>query len=248
MIRAVDCLSDVIQSGAKPRLWGCSDGHKYIVKTLGPKTDGYTALGQAKGMIADQIIGRLGNLMDAPIPQTRLVALPEGGLAHGSRFIKATPIRLKLRLGKMPTIPGGAVNRRRFAFMAVCDAWTAAQYPPRHQLLFAKDPPHCVFSFDHGDFFRSEVGQRWSASCVDGGSSCKPENFFLSQVFSFTPGELMEPVDNLAAVKGEAISDVVGIVPREWGITPEERRILIQTFTRRRDEVVRNVRTRGTVA
>src|SRR5258708_2004981 len=74
------------------------DGEQYAVK--GRQSECIGQLGKA--LVSEQVVGRLGCALDAPVASVRLVSVPEGliradaclqhicgGLAHGSKWIEA---------------------------------------------------------------------------------------------------------------------------------------------------------------
>ena len=147
------------KTGSQPVDLLCSDGNRYVVKALrldDPKS--------GRMLFNDYVIGTLGRLMKAPVPNIALISIAkdlieanadstEGmghlfpGIAHGSQFCDG----LGDRDNEFKYIEQ---NRSRFASILILHAW--ALYNDRH-FLYETRHPFRVFSVDHGKDRKSVV-------------------------------------------------------------------------------------------
>ena len=210
-----------------PVVLGCDDGRDYVVK--GAQT--------GKAVVNEQVVGRLGGLINAPIPSVQIVLVPTElvtiepeishvyhGFAHGS------PIQENCTDKRWLAHTDVSEKEARFAALAVLYGWTSANDP---QMIYSLDKPQLVWSVDHGNFFPG--GPDWSvtqlhtteAACVLANISavCKTQH-------------IQETLDVLAEVKPEQIAAAVAAPPPTWQITTEERRELAMMIERRRTELL----------
>jgi hypothetical protein len=218
---------------SKPVSLKCDDGAAYVVK--GPQ-DGRPDLSRA--IIADHVIGRLGNALGAPVPvalidvpeelraaQAELQHMTAGIVAHGSRLLDIATDQAGVQH------VGVAENRRRFALLAILYGWAHAG---DHQFLYEKNPPHQVYSVDHGHFFPG--GPNWTAASLEAGGAAQADALLVGA--GLTTADLKEGAERLAKVDGSAIAAIVASAPVEWGLTAEERAAMLAFLTKRRDELI----------
>jgi len=174
-VRTVKAITFLKRWGSfsQPVAVSCDDGDRYVIKGA--------QVGRA--IVNDHIVGRLGGLVDAPVGDVVFVdatdlariepqvAHVRHGLAHGTRLIPDTSDRLRYEYA------GRFENRERFA--ALCTLYSWAGCFQDHQFIYEENPPHAVYSVDHGHFFPG--GPNWSvagiqappAAVIDGDfSSC----------------------------------------------------------------------------
>jgi hypothetical protein len=204
-------------SHSSPVVLACSDGNEYVVK--GKRAD----LGKANSN--DQIIGRLGCAMGAPVPPVTIVNVPAdipanqeeirdfpSGLGHGSQFI-ADASRVKQGIANQ-NVPG---NRSRFAALAVMYGWACVQTD--HQ-FFYRDGTNLVMSFDHGHFFPG--GPNWSIQHLKSAPEAVPDAILVTGC-QLMDDEISQAKGLLAKVTSQDILAATAAPPAEWGLTLDER-------------------------
>jgi hypothetical protein len=212
-------------TASRPILVRCDDGREYVVK------------GSQAGrmLVNDHLVAKLGALLGAPVPEVELVAItPDliaaqtemshmtAGLAHGSRFIP------NCHDGGQHASPE---NRGRFARLAVLFGLVGAS---DHQYLHQNDPPHLVYSVDHGHFL--PCGPEWTAQSLEQAGPASPDDSVV-QTHQVTPDELAGAAVALEQVTDDAIVDIVGGLPSTWGVDEDDRLAMVAFFIRRREEM-----------
>jgi hypothetical protein len=192
-----------------------------------------------RSLVADQVVGRLAAVIEAPVPRVELVEVPDAlltpgsflehfqpGIAHGSEFIPGCTDSFYIQHRIEPG------NPERFAALAVLYGWTDSE---NRQYLYAKEAPHLVFSVDHGAFFTG-------SSDWDVGSLRTSMSADVDQLISIPAGlgrsVIRSAVDRLNAATDEVITEVIAAIPAEWGITLDERVVLAQYLGNRRDALL----------
>lgn len=152
------------KTASKPVLLRCDDDKEYVVK------------GQQAGRMIynDQVIGKLGKRMEAPVPKVVLVDLPEElinaepemshmtpGVSHGSLFITNSTERENDIMHTDIT-----ENVARFARLAALFGWVHAN---DRQFIYENSRPHLVYSVDHGHFLPK--GPAWTVASLNSASS-----------------------------------------------------------------------------
>ncbi|WP_027268929.1 HipA family kinase [Leptolyngbya sp. PCC 6406] len=212
---------------AQPVLLNCADGGQYMVK------------GRQAGrqIINDQVVARLGTLLGAPVGEPKLIDVPSAlieiepnlshlqpGIAHGTRFIPDCMDQPELIATSQPE------NRSRLARLAVLYAWVV---PGDWQFLFSKSPPRLVYSVDHGHFFPG--GPEWTVRDLQ--QAAPPYLPSCFSVCALTPEDWVEALLALSQIPEEEIVHTVAAIPEEWGLTIEERVVLVQYLLYRRSEL-----------
>ena len=203
---------------ASPVLLQCADGERYVVK------------GRQSGrqIINDQVVARLGCLLNAPVGIPHLVEISaelievnsnlagfSPGLAHGTLWIPDCVDDYEL-LGT-----GEAENRSRYALLAILYSWVMDN---DRQFLFKKSPPRIVYSVDHGHFFAG--GPDWTIELLRENLEPKIVDGFENCFFKSVDFRLMWTA--LEKIDKDNIFSVVGSLPGEWGITMDERKVLVE--------------------
>lgn len=186
-------------------------------------------------LINDQVVGRLGMALGAPvgepclveIPQALLDAEPEAshmaaGVAHATKLIPGCGGRMSYEHATETE------NRPRFARLAVLYGWMHAQ---DHQVIYLDDPPHTAYSVDHGHFFPS--GPMWTPATLQQASPVLPDPQIMAQC-GFAISDLREAGEALSVVTDVLIAEAIGIPPDAWGFTLADRVALAVYLSSRR--------------
>ena len=214
-------------TSSNPVLLACDDGREYVVKGA-----------QAGRMIVtDQVVGRLGTAMGAPVAEVGLVDVPRelinsepqmshmvAGESHGSVWISGCTDSQGM------TYSDQAENRSRFATLSVLFGWVVAS---DHQFVYKSSAPNLVYSVDHGHFFPGANG--WDMNSLAGAPPPEPDQQ-LRAGCSLTEDELREAQKLLLNVSDSAIAQAVASPPDGWGISMQERVALAAFLAKRRDE------------
>jgi hypothetical protein len=220
----------------------CADGNKYVVKGL--RNDEQ----QGRMVFNDQVAGRLGALLRAPVPEVNLVevtveliaANPNRngqmghlvpGTAHGSLRIDGVTERID-------NFDYADENRARYASLAIFFGWLVAG---DRQFIFRKTQPCLVYSHDHGHFFPG--GPNWTPANLRQVQAVQAEAALVTQL-KLRPDELAEACAPLRDVRPEQIAEVVALPPDEWGISLNERVALAEFLYERRANLLRSMRLR----
>jgi hypothetical protein len=216
-------------TSARPVLLSCDNGRDYVVK------------GQQAGrmLVNDQVIGRLGRALLAPVPRIAIITVPPElteseprmshmapGLSHGSQFLSD--------VGDSYTIEHTAhrANRARFARLAVL--WGLVSVFDR-QYLYSETEPPILYAADHGHAFpRGPVWNR-RALLSAGPAELDVE---LAHACQFTEREIAGARERLRGIDDARIADAVAAPPREWDFPMEDRAALAQYLSRRRWELL----------
>ena len=218
-------------SHSKPVALMCEGGGKYVVKAL--QANRIAEMGRV--LVNDQIVARLGELIQASVPHVALIDVPAeliahqpemshmmAGVAHGSQFVENVTEREVLAHVAIPE------NRPRFALLAILFGWIGAQ---DHQFVYSKSAPELVYSVDHGHFFPG--GPAWTELSLAGAPQPQPD-IQITNACNTTQPELHQAIRTLAAVGDEALVSVVSLPPDEWGLTMGDRVALLNFLKNRR--------------
>jgi hypothetical protein len=190
-------------------------------------------------LVNDQIVARLGELIHASVPRAALIDVPAelianqsemshmmAGIAHGSQFVENVTERMGFEHAAITE------NRPRFALLAVLFGWTGAQ---DHQFVYAKTAPQLVYSVDHGHFFPG--GPSWTEPSLRAAPQSQLDTQ-ITQACNATQAELHAAIRELSAIDDQALTSVVALPPDEWGMTMEDRIVLVEFLIRRRAELL----------
>lgn len=215
------------ETSAKPAVLGCSDGNDYVVK--GSQT--------GKVVVNEQVVARLGHMLDAPIPPVQLIGVTtdlhsicshlryiQAGYAHGSRLINDCSDKRWL------SKENDAENGPRIAALAVLYGWMQAGDP---QLIYSLAKPKLVWSVDHGHFFPN--GPEWTISDLRGAG---PATVFADLLSACDRSEVHAVMERLSTINSEAIAGVVAVPPTGWKFSMEERIELAVFLDSRRSDLL----------
>jgi hypothetical protein len=219
-------------STSRPVELACDDGFEYVVK------------GQQAGrsIVSDQLIGRLGIAMEAPVAPVALVDVPaelialqlemshfQPGIAHGSRRVPDCSLgREGFRETSLPQ------NRDRFARLAILYGWVIAN---DYQFIYDNGPPPLVHSVDHGDFLPG--GEDWTVSSLTNTTSTPAAlDHMVMTVCSCKPQEIAEAAAQFRSIDDTVLAEAVSAPPDTWGCSLDERVALAEFLSRRREELL----------
>ncbi|WP_231866947.1 HipA family kinase [Anabaena sp. 4-3] len=212
-------------SSARPVLARGIDKCEYVVK------------GRQAGrqIITDQIVARLGLAMKAPVGRPQIVEIPlelleldsgfsflSPGTAHGTHFI---PNCFDDRDASKYKHHSG--NQERFAFLSVLFGWV---YSQDEQFIYQTTHPSLVYSVDHGRFFPD--GYAWTVQSLQNAPNPEVDRRLVLSC-SLTNDEIRRGLLALEAVTEEEIIQAVASPPDEWGITINERMVMIEYLIKR---------------
>jgi hypothetical protein len=213
-------------TSSSPALFICDDGGQYVVKGV-----------QAGRMIVnDNLAARIGRRIGAPVPDVAIVHVPSElvalepelsyftpGPSHGSRFISNT---------HDGTVQHTATNRARFAILAILFGLVVAS---DHQFLYENEPPHLVYSADHGHFF--PAGPGWTADSLHAADPASPD-LFLTNTAGLDISDLQAAATGLSELDDSFLKMVTSQVPDTWGLALAERHALVTFLGSRRDSLL----------
>lgn len=228
------CLS---QSASAPVLYR-ANGDRWVVK-LPHRQSGH---GSVKAMVSEQVAGRCGILIGAPVPEVGLLKLspdlwppPEDwdrdqvidvGVYHCSRFHEGFGDRFD-------GLDYIEENRGRFAYLELLYRWVHCESD--HQLIYREEPPYDVLSVDHGAFLPG--GPDWSLSSLwSAGCSPAAQPFFGPA--GLTRTDRSPAIDALRRVTDVQIAAIPVAIPASWGISNEERLAIAAFLACRRDALI----------
>lgn len=212
-----------------PVVLACDDGREYVIK-------GRQA---GRAIVNDQVIGRLGLVIGAPVGIVTLVNVPQeliavepsmqhmpSGVSHGCLWIPGCTERAWLEHALQPE------NRSRFALLAVLYGWV---YASDHQVIYENMPPHLVHSVDHGHFLPG--GPNWTVAGLWAAAAARPEGIIV-QGCGLTAIDMRSACQELRKATDPVIAEAVAVPPDDWGMIMDERIALAEYLARRRDELL----------
>lgn len=215
---------------SRPILLGCDDRHDYVVKSA-------TRPQLLRSICSDQIMGHIAAAIGAPVPEVRLVEIPQAiisatpeiadvpaGIAHGSRYMSnASKTRQGIKFVNVPE------NRPRFALLALM--YGLAGVASDHQ-FFYEDTTNIVWSFDHGHFFHG--GPHWTIETLQAAPPVDFDLLLVEDCLLEVP-ELAAAAQSLVNLVDAAIASAVASPQEAWNIVMEERVAIAQHLRSRAD-------------
>jgi hypothetical protein len=221
----VETFFGALQGASNAARVKCKDGSERAIKRA--------SLG--KHVIAEHIVGRIGQLMGAPVGDVGFVVVPPAlsatqpelvafgtTLCHSTAWIPNAGDRLTLEHANEP------YNRDRFALIVVLYSLAHAEDP---QVLYAATTPRLVYSVDHGHFLYGGPGS-WTEQTLS--TSPNPSLHRWGSQVELAASELSQARTALESVSDNDLEKIVRGPPDEWGATPSLRVALQEYFRRRR--------------
>lgn len=217
------------QSYSHPVALACDDGEIYVVKGR--------QLNNGRVAVNEQIVGRLGMKLGAPVGQVVLVEISAellaieprlqhlpSGLAHGSLHVPDCTDRMLIDHATVPA------NRSRFARLAFLYGWMHAG---DHQLIYSKSE-NIVYSVDHGHFFPG--GPDWTTATIRSAPSARIDPLF--DPCALTPDEIAEARAALDAITNAEIAMAIAAPPSSWNFSLDDRVAMADYVARRREDLL----------
>lgn len=237
--RVIDAESFVrrVPSGSgDPAVFDCGDEKRYFVK--GTQT--------RRAAVTDQIVGRVGMVIGAPVANVVLVNVPnvltenepalydatdggtvfEPGLGHGSEEI----YRCEDRHDVMTY--GHGENRDRFALLAVLYGLFQAS---DHQYLYERQAPRRAWSVDHGRFLPG--GHEWTRETLRAARPAELDETIMYGA-DVSDARLRRAASSLRLLTDERIAQAVAAPPKCWGVSFLDRVALAMYLATRRDRLL----------
>jgi hypothetical protein len=194
-------------------------------------------------IVNDHVVGRLGAALGAPVGAVALVDVPAElvalqpemqhmlpGTCHGSLYLPHVSEREGLMHWDVPQ------NKRRFARLAVLYGWVVAS---DHQFVYENSPPNLVYSVDHGHFFPG--GPNWTEAALVAAPA--PDlDLTLTCSCNLAASEIAAAKAALLGIDDAVIADAVAGPPDAWGMTEDERVVLAQYLSIRREQLSAKLR------
>jgi hypothetical protein len=217
-------------SAARPVLARGIDKCEYVVK------------GQQAGrqIVNEQVVARLGMAIGAPVGEPCIVEISEELIAEDSRFSYLTPGTAHATLyipqcsseREAVNYTNQPENRERFALLILLYGWL---YPNDYQFIYKNARPNLVYSVDHGHFFPG--GPEWKQhNLLEAASAEIDQRLVLACKLKLE--DIKRQLQVLDAVSEETIIQAVAAVPREWGLTIDERVTLVEYIVKRRQDLL----------
>lgn len=194
--------------------------------------------------VTEQIVGRLGHLIGAPVCDSKLISLDEivgweirpgtgrlveAGYAHGSRAVEPT-----LETREMRFRADDDNSRRHCGLYALSD-WL---YCGDLQWLRATDEDNAYYSHDHGFFL---TGLDWTRDSL---AACGAEQGPITiDPNHLDPIELGRLADALEGLSLADVEDAISGLPASWPVSDEELAAVAQFADMRKAPVAARLRT-----
>lgn len=195
-----------------------------------------------RSLFNEQVIGRLGQALGAPVPPIALIDVPNeliaglfqmrhmlDGIAHGSRVISHVTDSDTVRNYRIPE------NRARFAALAVLYGWVGVDDVWELEFIYDQSPSGMVYSVDHGDFFPR--GPEWRARDLERHPPAIP-NPTLRFRCGLRRAELSAVAAELSRMSNTMIAEAVSAPPDRWEVPIEDRIAVARYLSLRRDELL----------
>ena len=200
-------------------------GVEYAVKLNRPD--------QPRARSSDQVVGRLGLAIGAPVVDVGLMDVPAAylppavdpawaGIGHASVLILDATDRMDVQ--------HVAPNADRFGALAVLYTWASQQGNADRQVIYDR-MTHVMYSVDHGHFLPPENG--WRATTLDH----EPNPTVLDPWVMASGIDLLRcrmAESRLASLKRRDIAAAVAAIPAAWAVPTADQVALCRFLWRRR--------------
>ena len=226
--------------GSRPLLVLADDGRQYWLKPINNPQRPIIP-------VVEQIVGRCGALIGAPVRPVEIVVIPEDlagfeiypgyvlatGIAHGSLHLDAAQLAWGLEHAERNE------NRSRYLEIVALYDWCQGDDP---QWLYqtGANADYEYYSHDHGEYLLSRGEWTLDAimTVVDEPRILAPP-LSASSLSGFT-----ELADRIASITREHLIEVLSAIPSSWPVSDTQLELLGFFLERRRDAVVTRVQER----
>jgi hypothetical protein len=189
------------------------------------------------GLVAEHIVARLGQLLEAPVGEVALLTVPTAlqshpaiaamgaGPAHAIPWIDDITDKGQIAQVDVPE------NRSRFA--RLCALYSLAGAGD-HQLFYSTKSPQLVYSLDHGHFFPG--GPNWTPATLAAAPLASIDPWFVGA--NLTNVELAEARSRLESITDTDVANIISGPPPEWTFTQDQRSALDTYIRTRRDRLL----------
>lgn len=208
------------------------DSRMYVAKGL---KQGELSIPKGYQLAADAVVGRLGNLLGAPVPEVVLLGIDQEtcsryselqdkvpGFFHGSCYSPNSSPRLPIDAARSPD------DAKDYALLAVLYGWMGSG---DDQIIRSLAKPERVLSVDHGHFFNN--GAPWGEVTFGSLGAAVPHAGLVTNGADLDT--LRVAVDAVKQVSDDQIRSVVAKVPVAWGVPIGDLVSLARFIARRRD-------------
>ena len=213
--------TDVTTSWAGPFRGIASDNQEYFIKTLQS-----CPFGQGSSLAVELVVGRLGQIINAPVCISRLVRIPASldnweirpgvilkeGWAHGSLAVeRAQLVRPDL------AARGRDNNRYRHVGAFALYDWC---YGDDRQWLHDLSADRQLYSHDHGLYFPNQGQKAWTREMLI--YSVDSPRLLPDTTEGLSPEACNDYADALESVSRDQLVDILNGVPRSWPVSNED--------------------------
>jgi hypothetical protein len=230
----------------------------YYVKPTKPYAEArtYQERERVRCAVHEQVTGRLGILIDAPVPQPVFIRVTPAtipakamriGIHHGTPEIPNLRSPVKYQRRWPSTAPD--LNRPRFARLAVLYGWVFCAFD--HQFAFEDSGDELVWAYDHGlTIGRGKqwdpTMKRWAADATwdEAELNGRPKATLDPVIAASVPlgqNDVREALGPLATIEPTQIARIIAAVPSDWWASDDDRAILAHYLERRRRELLSSV-------
>jgi hypothetical protein len=237
-IRAVTYVNKLNGSISRAFVVKGSDGKKYAVKGMQDRK-GQIPFDIRRPLCNDQIVGRLGIKMGAPVPGIVFIELTAEfiktnpaisymypGICHGQLLMDDCTEKLGIQHTDVTD------NRSRFASIAVLYGWIPAG---DRQLIYRKSAPYLVYSVDHGHFFPG--GPDWTTVKLKSAAAPALHQEIVGAC-KFTAAEINAAIAGVAGILSADIAGATAMPIDQWGLSADERAEVASYLESRKEKMV----------
>jgi hypothetical protein len=217
-----------------------TDGQKYAVKGMQTRADRFDI---RRPLCNDQIVGRLGKKMGAPVPEITFVDLSAqfislnpmisymlAGVCHGQLLMDGCGEKAQIAHVDV------SLNRPRFAAISLLYGWIPAG---DRQLIYEKLPPYLVYSVDHGHFFPG--GPNWTVATLKGAPPPTPYNEIVVGC-KLKPADIADALKGLAGLTLGDIAAALAMPLDVWAMSIDERAEAADYLEKRRLQMLSSIK------
>lgn len=228
-------------TGAKPLLVACDDGHQYWAKGPG-NPHGNLSLAH------EWVISELSRALQGPLPVGVLIEVDDslliGASVNGTPRTGSTWFGSRVILGEEATYLQHANhdgNSHRLPYYLALWHLCLGVDP---QFVYERAEHDRVWSIDHGLWFDNAAGDWTELGGLNSLAGCRWEDPQWRGVRKLDVQACLEAATEVEALTGEVVGEIVGSVPVEWGISDDDLEHLAEFILTRRPITAATLRAR----